>query len=61
MKDIKKEEWEKYIEELREKLREEYRDTWKFEPTQFCLANCPSIMMIDDHEIHDDFGSSIII
>lgn len=40
-----------------ELYREIYRTNWGFETTRQVLASVPSLMMWDDHEIRDDWGS----
>jgi phosphodiesterase/alkaline phosphatase D-like protein len=42
--------------EIREAIQAEYRLTWTYEPIAFVLKNIPNYMMLDDHDIHDDFG-----
>lgn len=37
-------------------IRGEYRRSWTFEPTAFVLANIPNLMILDDHDIRDDWG-----
>lgn len=41
---------------VREKIREQYRFTWSYPPTAEVLRNVPNIMILDDHEVYDDFG-----
>ncbi|EFJ18068.1 hypothetical protein SELMODRAFT_444647 [Selaginella moellendorffii] len=47
---------EKKREEICELYRETYRETWSHPPTAKCLANCPNLMILDDHEIRDNWG-----
>jgi hypothetical protein len=42
----------------REALAEKYRLNWSREPVQRVLANVPTYMIWDDHDIHDGFGST---
>jgi hypothetical protein len=42
--------------EIREAIQKEYRKTWTHEPIAFVLKNVPNYMMLDDHDVHDDFG-----
>lgn len=51
-------EWMSKKEEICEKYREVYRDTWKYPSTAKCLAHCPSLMIYDDHEIRDNWGDN---
>eukprot|EP01006_Ploeotia_vitrea_P026164 TRINITY_DN59132_c0_g1_i1.p1 TRINITY_DN59132_c0_g1~~TRINITY_DN59132_c0_g1_i1.p1 ORF type:complete len:621 (+),score=69.59 TRINITY_DN59132_c0_g1_i1:161-2023(+) len=48
--------WEEVRQEVTELYRDAYRETWNHLPTKIALANCPSIMQYDDHEIRDDLG-----
>eukprot|EP01006_Ploeotia_vitrea_P032244 TRINITY_DN64506_c0_g1_i1.p1 TRINITY_DN64506_c0_g1~~TRINITY_DN64506_c0_g1_i1.p1 ORF type:complete len:675 (-),score=85.53 TRINITY_DN64506_c0_g1_i1:1759-3783(-) len=48
--------WESIRPRIVEFYREMYRETWQWWPTRVALANCPNIMMYDDHEIRDDLG-----
>lgn len=55
---LRKEEWASKQEEICEKYKEVYRDTWKHPSTAKCLAHCPSLMIYDDHEIRDNWGDN---
>jgi len=46
--------YEKYTEYAREIIRNDYRMTWGFQPTAEVLSLVPNLMMMDDHEIHND-------
>lgn len=48
--------WTEKKEEICEKYREVYRETWKHRETAKCLARCPNLMIYDDHEIRDNWG-----
>jgi len=50
------EEWNSLSEELLEVLREQYRKTWSHRPTAYVLANVPNLMILDSHEIRDEWG-----
>lgn len=43
-------------EQIREIIRHEYRKNFNFKPTKVLLANAPNLMILDDHEIHNDFS-----
>ncbi|KAI5054986.1 hypothetical protein GOP47_0030131 [Adiantum capillus-veneris] len=58
LKGLSKEEWSSKQEEICEKYREVYRQTWKHPYTAKCLAHCPSLMIYDDHEIRDNWGDN---
>eukprot|EP01018_Ginkgo_biloba_P005135 Gb_04273 [translate_table: standard] len=49
-------EWKNCKDEICESYREVYRETWQHPPTAKSLANCPNIMIYDDHEIRDNWG-----
>lgn len=34
-----------------------YRSTWNREPVLKCISNCPQLMLWDDHEIRNDWGT----
>ena len=42
---------------IKELYRQLYRETWSHPPTAFVLANCPSLMIYDDHDFRDDWGN----
>jgi phosphodiesterase/alkaline phosphatase D-like protein len=46
----------RYKEQIREIIRHEYRKAFNFKPTKILLANTPNLMILDDHEIHNDFS-----
>lgn len=48
--------WHTAREQIREVFRSVYRETWTHSPAAFAFANCPSLMVFDDHEIRDDWG-----
>ncbi|MCO5557872.1 hypothetical protein L7F22_011444 [Adiantum nelumboides] len=56
LNNLPSEEWVSKQEEICEKYRQVYRDTWKHPYTAKCLAHCPSLMIYDDHEIRDNWG-----
>jgi len=56
LEETPKNEWNSKKEKLLEILREEYRKTWTQCDTAKCLALCPSVSILDDHEIRDDWG-----
>eukprot|EP00439_Symbiodinium_sp_Y106_P043175 s2486_g5.t1 len=39
-----------------EHFRNVYRETWGHPPTRWVLANVPNLMILDDHDIRDDWG-----
>jgi phosphodiesterase/alkaline phosphatase D-like protein len=43
--------------QIRELYRRLYRMTWRHRATRDVLANVPNLMIWDDHEIRDDWGS----
>jgi hypothetical protein len=51
-------EWEQHRDKIKELYREVYRETWGHPPTAQALANVANIMIMDDHEIRDDFGDN---
>jgi hypothetical protein len=44
-------------ESIKQMYREWYVKTWSREPIRRILASCPSVMMWDDHDIFDGWGS----
>jgi len=50
------EEWEDERDRILEEFRQLYRSTWGHMPTRRALANTSNVMIIDDHDICDDFG-----
>ncbi|MFD2205795.1 alkaline phosphatase D family protein [Kiloniella antarctica] len=44
-------------EQIRDLYRRLYRMTWRFPATRDVMANVPNLMIWDDHEIRDDWGS----
>lgn len=51
LRDVPPEQWPQYYDSVCDIYREIYRETWNHPPTAKCLANCPSIMIYDDHEV----------
>lgn len=51
LKNVPREQWPQYYDRVCAIYREIYRETWSHPPTAKCLANCPSIMIYDDHEV----------
>jgi hypothetical protein len=45
-----------YQEDIREYIRGEYRKIYNYPPIAHILRNAPNFMILDDHEIADDFG-----
>lgn len=43
--------------QIKELYRRLYRMTWRYPATRDVLANVPNLMIWDDHEIRDDWGS----
>jgi phosphodiesterase/alkaline phosphatase D-like protein len=43
-------------EEIREIIRDDYRKTFGYHPTALALSRVPNIMILDDHEVHNDFA-----
>ena len=56
LKKSPREDWPLVAETVRDMLREEYRLTFTAKLEATALANCPSLMQYDDHEIRDDLG-----
>ncbi|BBN06633.1 hypothetical protein MPTK1_3g22730 [Marchantia polymorpha subsp. ruderalis] len=54
--DFTKDQWEEHYETVCEFYREVYRRTWRHLPTAYCLANCPNLMIYDDHEVRDNWA-----
>lgn len=52
----KPEDWPKFEAQISELYRDIYRETWSHPPTKTVLANVPNVMIMDDHEIRDDWG-----
>jgi len=42
--------------EIIEIISNEYREAWNIKPCADALRNSPNLMILDDHEIYDDFG-----
>ncbi|KAH7287812.1 hypothetical protein KP509_32G076100 [Ceratopteris richardii] len=55
---LDKTKWDSKADEICERYREVYRETWKHPYTAKCLAHCPSLMIYDDHEIRDNWGDN---
>ena len=55
--DTPKDQWNTKIEEIREIYREQYRKTWRRPNTRKILATISNLMICDDHEFRDNFGS----
>ncbi|KAL3694289.1 hypothetical protein R1sor_007940 [Riccia sorocarpa] len=51
-----KDRWVEHYNTVCEYYREVYRRTWHHLPTAYCLANCPNLMIYDDHEVRDNWG-----
>ncbi len=45
------------LEAIKRRYRQWYVMTWSREPIRHVLASCPSVMMWDDHDIFDGWGS----
>ncbi len=56
LKNLRQDEWVQHRDAICEKYREVYRATWRHPPTATCLANCPNLMIYDDHEVRDNWG-----
>ncbi|CAE7273047.1 unnamed protein product [Symbiodinium natans] len=48
--------WSEHEKEIEEHFRNVYRETWGHRPTRWVLANVPNLMILDDHDIRDDWG-----
>ncbi|CAE7652513.1 AVT4, partial [Symbiodinium sp. KB8] len=48
--------WSQHEKEIEEHFRNVYRETWGHPPTRWVLANVPNLMILDDHDIRDDWG-----
>ncbi|CAM6102417.1 unnamed protein product [Calypogeia fissa] len=53
---LPKHQWEEQEEKICESYRTIYRRTWSHAPTAYCLANCPNLMIYDDHEVRDNWA-----
>lgn len=53
---LPQEKWAEHVGEVAELFRNVYRETWGHPPTRWVLANVPNLMILDDHEIRDDWG-----
>lgn len=53
---VESDEWNHHKDGICESYREVYRETWQHPPTAKSLANCPNLMIYDDHEIRDNWG-----
>lgn len=58
LKELPPDQWITQQDVICEYYREVYRDTWRHPPTAKCLANCPSLMIYDDHEVRDNWGDN---
>ena len=47
--------WQYFYDDIISKMKELYRSTWSVKVAE-AMANCPNLMMYDDHEIHNNFG-----
>ncbi|KAG0620338.1 hypothetical protein M758_4G208700 [Ceratodon purpureus] len=56
LKGLPPDQWINHQATICEYYREVYRDTWRHIPTAKCLANCPNLMIYDDHEVRDNWG-----
>ena len=56
--DLPTSDWPACAVHIKELYRQLYRETWSHPPTAFVLANCPSLMIYDDHDFRDDWGNS---
>eukprot|EP01069_Polyplicarium_translucidae_P000252 Polyplicarium_translucidae@DN1144_c0_g1_i1.p1 len=56
LKDVPSNEWHLHFEKICEVFRAIYRETWNHPPTKHALANVPNLMILDDHDIRDDWG-----
>jgi len=54
--DTPREQWQEKADEIRELIKDEYRRTWNFPSVKAVLAKVPSLMILDDHEVRDDWG-----
>lgn len=51
--------WDSQKDAILELYRDCYRETWGHPSTRAVLANCPNVMIMDDHEIRDDWGDHV--
>jgi len=56
MESLPPSDWEGAQQRVKEMFRNAYRATWNHATTKHCLANCPNIFILDDHEIEDGVG-----
>jgi len=54
--DLPAQDWPMFRRQIFEIFREVYHETWNHPPAKYCLANCPNLMILDDHEVRDDWG-----
>ena len=57
IEDLPTSDWPACAVHIKELYRQLYRETWTHPPTAFVLANCPSLMIYDDHDFRDDWGN----
>lgn len=58
LENVPADQWILKQDDICEKYREVYRETWKHPDTAKCLARCPNLMIYDDHEIRDNWGDN---
>jgi len=58
LKDLPQTAWEERRDEILECYRKVYRATWNKQSTALALASVPNYMVLDDHEINDDWGDT---
>jgi len=58
IEDKPRDQWVNEYENMCEIFRDVYRLTWGHPPTRRVLANIPNLMILDDHEIRDDWGDT---
>ena len=51
-------EWPSKSDAIRECYRNVYRQTWSKDPTATVLCSQPNAMVLDDHEVTDDWGDT---
>jgi len=56
LNETSRDEWDSRRDEMLEILRDEYRHTWNIQSVRETLAKVPSLTILDDHQVRDDWG-----
>ncbi len=57
LRNLSKDKWQMHAEEICEIYREKYRATWNLPFKAKVLSHVSNLMILDDHEVRDDYGS----